>query len=357
MSERINPIPVLTWNHMHVNEAHPGTKLPELPQNGCGMADVRVSVLPECIKTAQREDERCASIATGCGEAVDSFIRNNANTSLFMELDGEAEGPVYITKKLSKDAPYAVTHLSLHAKKGSKATFIVTSESTDENEGLDATLFTVYAEDDADIKIVHIQMLNDASRSYNAAGYINENNSHVELVRAEVGSGVIVSGSYALLEGRASSYDTYTVYFGENSDLLDFNDVSVHTGCETLSEIHANGVLKDRAVKALKGTIDFKKGAKRSIGHESDDVLMLSPTCINRTAPIILCAEEEVEGQHASTIGRLNDEMLYYIQSRGISVEQAQKMMVEARFATILDRVPDENIKDAVLEYVGRKLD
>ena len=69
------------------------------------------------------------------------------------------------------------------------------------------------------------------------------------------------------------------------------------------SDTASAGALSGSADKILRGTIDFKEGAKRGIGHESEDVILLGPDVRDRTAPLILCHEEEVEGQHAASHG------------------------------------------------------
>ena len=138
--------------------------------------------------------------------------------------------------------------------------------------------------------------------------------------------------------------------------MLDFNDVSVHTGKDTLCEMHTAGVLTGSADKILRGTVDFQRGAKRGVGHESEDVLLFSPSARNRTAPLILCGEEEVEGQHAASVGRLDENKLYYLRSRGLSEAQARRLMVDARFAPAIDKIPLDSLQDEVRENVARRL-
>ena len=74
-------------------------------------------------------------------------------------------------------------------------------------------------------------------------------------------------------------------------------------------------------------------------------------------APLILCGEEEVEGQHAASIGRLDEEKLYYLRSRGLSEAQARRLMVDARFAPALDKIPLETLRDEVRAEAARRLD
>ena len=103
--------------------------------------------------------------------------------------------------------------------------------------------------------------------------------------------------------------------------------------------------------------MDFRRGAKRGVGHESEDVLLFSPTARNRTAPLILCGEEEVEGQHAASIGRLDEEKLYYLRSRGLSEAQARRLMVDARFAPAIEKIPLEALREEVRTEAARRLD
>ena len=116
-------------------------------------------------------------------------------------------------------------------------------------------------------------------------------------------------------------------------------------------------VVCDLYDKILRGTIDFRRGAKRGVGHESEDVLLFSPHARNRTAPLILCGEEEVEGQHAASIGRLDEAKLYYLRSRGLNDAQARRLMVDARFAPAIEKIPLEALREEVRAEAARRLD
>ena len=70
--------------------------------------------------------------------------------------------------------------------------------------------------------------------------------------------------------------------------------------------------------KVFRGTIDFKNGSAGSAGNEKETVLLLGDDVVNKTVPLILCAEENVVGNHGATIGELDDDTLFYFASRGI---------------------------------------
>ena len=70
---------------------------------------------------------------------------------------------------------------------------------------------------------------------------------------------------------------------------------------------------------------------------------------MNRTVPLILCTEEDVQGSHGATIGRIDEEMLFYLESRGLSAETAALMMRNARVEVVLQKILDGRIASKVL--------
>ena len=93
------------------------------------------------------------------------------------------------------------------------------------------------------------------------------------------------------------------------------NYVALHEGKKSVSEIRTNGVLHENARKLFRGTIDFKKGAAGAVGNEKEDVLLLDDDVVNQTIPLILCAEEDVEGNHGATIGKLDEDLVFYLEA------------------------------------------
>ena len=222
---------------------------------------------------------------------------------------------------------------------------------------LHAGCVEIFVGEGAHVKLVQVQLLGNNASRWGAVAIQQAASSRVEQVRIELGGKVSVCGTRTLQDHNKSEYDLDAVYFGRDNDVLDYNDVSVQIGKDTLCEMHTAGVLTGNADKILRGTVDFRRGAKRGVGHESEDVLMFSPTARNRTAPLILCGEEEVEGQHAASVGRLDESKLYYLRSRGLSESQARRLMVDARFAPAIEKIPLEELRTEVRETVARRLD
>ncbi len=218
-----------------------------------------------------------------------------------------------------------------------------------ENEGI--TNVNITAENGSAVKLVQVfDVPGTAVSNVNAAVAENAN---FELVQLYLG-GDIVSGITADLNGRKSRFDADIGYLLNDSDRLDIDLIANHHGRKTVSEINAKGVLNGSAAKVFKGTIDFKNGAVGAVGSEKEEVLLMSETAVNKTVPLILCAEEDVEGSHGASIGRLDERQVFYMQSRGISEEKIYELAAQAKLRQILDKIDDEAAVNRIKERLGR---
>ncbi len=95
-------------------------------------------------------------------------------------------------------------------------------------------------------------------------------------------------------------------------------------------------------------------GLKGAVGNEKEDVLLLSNDVVNQTIPLILCAEEDVEGNHGATIGKLDDELLFYLESRSMNREQIYEMMAMAKVDAVCRKIPDASTQAKVQKFLGR---
>lgn len=191
------------------------------------------------------------------------------------------------------------------------------------------------------LRLVQIQRLGESFTFFNDIDSFCEEGARLELVQLVFGGGNTFQGCTVQLAGRESSFGADIGYLVQSSQRLDMNYAAFHQGKQSKSEINAHGVLKDRAFKLFRGTIDFQVGAAGSEGEEKEDVLLLDDGVVNQTIPLILCAEEDVQGNHGATIGNLDKELLFYLESRGISKKEIYEMMARARLETVCQKIPD----------------
>ena len=140
-------------------------------------------------------------------------------------------------------------------------------------------------------------------------------------------------------------------------DVIDLNYIAELRGKKSKVNINVQGALKDKAKKNFKGIIDFKKGCKKAVGSEEETCTLLSDTAKALALPMLLCSEEDVEGNHATSAGKIDNKQLFYIMSRGFSVKEAQKLIVRAKFNKILENICDEELTKRIEETINNRLD
>ena len=298
----INKLPSKTWNWLKVNE----TKLPWDMEH--------TTVLPE-ENVAVKEEP------------------------VHFSVQGEGE---YSSKKFN-----------IHAAKDEQIT--VYMDYTPENKLAVYTSLTL--EEGAHVRLIQLQHSAEDSLVYNSIQGSCEKNARIELVQVYLGKGDIYSDTAIDLKGEKSSFKSDIGYIGEHTHVIDINEVVNHLGRCTESEINVQGSLRDGAKKIFRGTIDFKTGASDSVGNEQETVLMLGEDAVNKTVPVILCAEENVEGTHGATIGEMDDDTRFYFGSRGIDRETAEKLLSRAAIARVAQQVKSETARAAILNELDGEMD
>ena len=338
----INRLPSKTWNWLRMNE----TQLEKIEIPAAGEAKV---ALPEKITTAENGGSKpwnadFAGIASGMGEDMDGLLARAGVKAKHYEVPAD----VAEVQPLLLDYAYAQNSLqagavAVKAGKNSEITVIEDFASDREASGQAAVSTRLYLEEGAKLRLIQVQRLGSDFTFMNDIGALCEEKASLEVIQ--------------LILGGKSSVNTDTAYIVDGEGRLDMNYVALHEGKKTQSNMQAGGVLRDHAFKLYRGTIDFKWGAKGAVGNEKEDVLLLSNDVVNQTIPLILCAEEDVEGNHGATIGKLDDELLFYLESRGMNREQIYEMMAMAKVDAVCRKIPDASTQAKVQKFLGRAVE
>lgn len=203
----------------------------------------------------------------------------------------------------------------------------------------------------ASVKLV--QLLNPTEKLRHETFANCSKGGKFQIMTIMTGDGDIYSDNRTELEGDSSSINAEVAYLGKNSQTIDYNIAVNHWGKDTHSEINAAGALMDSAKKVFRETIDFKTGSSDSKGSENETVIMLGDDVVNKTVPLILCSEENVEGSHGATIGELDDDTLFYFESRGIGREEAERIMAYAALKRLIRLSGDKGFAEQAQNALG----
>ncbi len=335
MSYKVNTIPMPTWNHLKVNYAP-----------GIFERDVNKSEKLRSYSVSHVFDD----IVSGAGADFDNDVKANASVIKSKSVAAKSGDNNFVSEYKE-----GVVRECLEVFEGAEAELVQIIASKNE-EQLDI-LTQVYAHKDAKVKLYLLNLSGIRSDVRSGVAIKAEENADVEVVRIAIGSLRALYGIRSELIGDNSRCNVTTAYLADNDEVLDMNDSTNFYGKETFSEIKAIGLLSGRAYKTLRETVDFKRGCVHAIGHEGEDTVMLSDEVTNLTTPLILCGEEWVEGMHAATTTRLDDDMLFYLQSRGVPLRDAKRLIIESRFSPVVDMISNEEIKNRVMKSMGERLD
>ena len=227
--------------------------------------------------------------------------------------------------------------LMINAEENSRSTAVIYISGS---EGKTVSV-QVNAAEGAEVKLVEVYE-NSGAAIGDVKAEIAEN-AAFELVQLHLGGEDTLTDIRADLAGRSSRFKADIGYLLGGSDKLDINLVASHAGKKSDSEIAVKGVMGGKSEKIFRGTIDFLNGSSGAKGTENEEVLLMDETVRNRTVPLILCAEEDVEGAHGASIGRIDDEQVFYMQSRGIPTDKIYELMAKARIGQIVAKIGDED--------------
>lgn len=339
----INPIPYLTWNWLKINKDPVSYDFTFAENKGTE------SQLPDgiSISSGKSVTTQLPEPEYSTGKEAAKLICDAASDGKIYTIEKTTEKPLIIRIKLESNS---ATHQIIHAKAGTTASVIIVYEG---QASLSGVITKVYAEDDANIHISKVQLCGKAVNQIDDTAVVCGERAKVSLTQIELGGAHIDAGFHATLHGYQASFYSDTAYICQNNQYLDMNQVVVHKGKKTVCDMKTHGTAKDETTKTYRGTIDMVKGCAGSVGNEIETTLLLSPKAVVKAAPIILCGEEDIAAEHGSTIGKLSNEMLFYMNSRGIDQKTAEDLLTRAKITAAAVSIEDEGIQEEINNFLS----
>ncbi len=147
------------------------------------------------------------------------------------------------------------------------------------------------------------------------------------------------------LIGKHSRADVFGVVIGKKNTQIAIQTLQKHTIGDSISDLLIKAVLFDDSRFFYQGNIRVEKKAQITNSYQRNDNLLLSSGAAAESKPGLEILANDVRCTHGATIGNLDPELLFYLQSRGISHQAAQNMIVSGFFQVILDKIENELIK------------
>lgn len=293
----------------------------------------------------------------GIGSKLIEQVKNSANNKLRLVIEAKANNQIEIDYEFDENNLNLVEDIEIIANEGSKADIILKYKSKDNVNAYHNAVIRVLAKENSNLNISLVNLLNTKSNNFITVDNQILENAKINYCIVDFGGKNSVTNYYSNLEGKQATNTINTIYLGKESQVYDLNYIGELKGEQSNIDIEVQGALKDTAKKHFKGTIDFKKGSKKAKGNENEFCMLLSSAAKSIALPMLLCSEEDVEGNHSSAAGKIDDKQLFYIMSRGFNYKEAMKLMVRANFNKVIDKISNEELRDEILNEIDKRLD
>jgi Fe-S cluster assembly protein SufD len=275
---------------------------------------------------------------------------------------------------VAKDAQIAKPLLLVFARAGREARLLTTRNLVNVGNGARATVIEVHvalpgatdgqANAITEIKagtgahVTHIKFTHDGASTSHLAGWVAElaAGSTYRAFQLTAATGLVRNHLLATFKGEGGKLDISGCVLGRGSEHIDTTLVVDHAvpGCESRELF--KGVLADRARGIFQGKVIVRPDAQKTDGKQMAQALMLSEDAEFDSKPELEIYADDVVCGHGSTAAELDEDLMFYLRSRGIPPAEARAMLIESFVREALEKVEDERLREALSAIAVRRL-
>jgi len=245
----------------------------------------------------------------------------------------------------------------LIADEGSYVSYLegCTAPQRDENQ-LHAAVVELYAHKDAEIKYSTVQnwYAGDAEGKGGIYNFVTKrgicagDDSKISWTQVEAGSAITWKYPSCILKGKRSRGEFYSVALTNQKMEADTGTKMVHIGEDTKSRIVSKGISADRSIQSYRGLVKMGKQAKGAQNFSQCDSMLIGGECTANTYPYIEAQNSKTKIEHEASTSRVSADQLFYLQSRGLSEEEAVSLLVNGFCKEVFNQLPLEFSVEAV---------
>lgn len=276
---------------------------------------------------------------------------------------------VYVPKNVQLEDPLQVifwqedpetamfNHVLVVADDNSSLTYVENYFSQNHEEETVANIVTeVIAHNNAKISFGAVDNFASGTTTYINRRGIAYRDATIDWALGQMNDGNTVSENITNLIGDNSESNARAVSVGRGSQIQNFTAKIIHFGKSSEGHILQHGVMKDKATSIFNGIGKIENGASKSNAEQESRVLMLSEKARGDANPILLIEEDDVTAGHAASVGRVDLLQLYYLMSRGITQEEAERLIIHGFLAPVVNQLPINSVKAQLTQVIERKV-
>ncbi|OYR42006.1 Fe-S cluster assembly protein SufD [Halorubrum sp. Ib24] len=245
------------------------------------------------------------------------------------------------------------------AEESSSVTILESIESGDsavDGDRYFSNLVEIAAGENSNVQFGSLQNLDDDSYTYSLKRGVTDAYATVDWIESNFGSKLTRSDVETELSGDGSESQIVGTFFGTDDQHFDINARVWHQAEHTTADLVTRGVLDDVARSVYEGVQDVGEDAWNTSSYQRENTLMLSDDAEADASPKLIIHNHDTEASHSATVGQVDAEDLFYLESRTIDSHTARNMLVEGFFVPVLEEIAVDESRDDVQELVLQRL-
>jgi len=251
------------------------------------------------------------------------------------------------------------THILVWLEDGASATYVHESASPTEKDGqsMHAGLVEIHVGEGAKLRFVELQSWGGHVYNFSHERVEVEKDGEVDWIFGAVGSHLTKNFSDLTLKGQGSHGRMSGFYFTDHEQHLDHDTQQNHLAQSTTSDLLFKGALVGHSRSVWQGMIYVAPGAAKTDGYQANRNLVLSPDARADSIPGLEILADDVRCTHGATVGKIDPELTFYLQSRGMPRVEAERLIVEGFFDPIMQRIPFEGVRNRFQLAIKTKME
>ena len=219
-----------------------------------------------------------------------------------------------------------------------------------------SNLVEIVAGENASVQFGSLQNLDDDSYTYALKRGDTDAYATINWIESNFGSKLTRSDVETELNGDGSESQIVGTFFGTDDQHFDINARVWHQAEHTTADLVTRGVLDDVARSVYEGVQDVGEDAWSTSSYQRENTLMLSDDAEADASPKLIIHNHDTEASHSATVGQVDAEDLFYLESRSINSRTARNMLVEGFFVPVFEEIAVDEFREDVQELVLERL-
>ena len=219
-----------------------------------------------------------------------------------------------------------------------------------------AGIVEIYVGENANLRFVELQSWGEHVWNFSHERAKIERDGKIDWIFGAVGSLVTKNFSDLDLVGVGATGRMSGFYFTGGRQHLDHDTQQNHFAPNTTSDLLFKGALKDRSRSVWQGMIYVAPGAQKTDGYQANRNLVLSPKARADSIPGLEILADDVRCTHGATVGKIDSNQVFYLRTRGIPYNEAERLIVEGFFDPIMQRIPFEGVRGRFQKAIMNKM-